>query len=81
MFADEIASLLSSLIYFFLCLSTWTYILVSYWNQENPPALILGVGAALIAKYGLDKVPSLINTIQSWVKHKVNVNGEEPHEK
>jgi hypothetical protein len=57
---EDFNKIIGSLIQAFLAISTWVFILVAYWNDKEPPAIIFGAGAALLAKYGLEKGAAVV---------------------
>jgi hypothetical protein len=65
---EDLNKIIGSLIQAFLAISTWVFILVAYWNDKDPPAIIFGAGAALLAKYGLEKGAGVVAKTKSPAK-------------
>ncbi len=66
---DELKKVIVTLVQAFLMISTWTYILVSYWNQTEPPGVIWGAAIALAALYGIALVgPAATKMLKGYYK-------------
>lgn len=55
----DIKETIGALVQAFLAVSTWSFILAMYWNGQEVPAVVLGLGAGMLAKYGFEKVSAV----------------------
>ena len=59
----DLIKFLVSIVQAYLMASTWTYILMSYWNGTDPPAVIWGAAIALASMYGITLVGPTVSRV------------------
>ena len=65
--AEEFKKIIGAVTEFFLTLSTWLYILWTFWDGgtfEDIHPVVWGVAVALIGKYGLSLVPKVLDAVK-----------------
>jgi len=65
--AEEFKKIIGAVTEFFLTLSTWLYILWTFWDGgsfEDIHPVVWGLAVALIGKYGLSLVPKVIDAVK-----------------